>query len=164
MIYNTVKKNESWYYATCIYGEQITSLECNIFKLTFKWIHCTTDAVFGYIISTIEESIKDWNNWIGKGKNAKYGVTIGIPNYKSNPYLYDVDGSRPINYLPKNDGFKQGDLFTMSFNFKRDEVSFFHNDYLLLSKSLSGIKKIYCVFCLRYMNEEIQIIKYEFIE
>eukprot|EP00483_Globobulimina_turgida_P013054 UN13078 len=113
-------------YNSCIYGEELRATQCDRFDIKIKWIK-KTSFFFGFITSTIKESIKDWQYSIGRGDNKKYSVGILVNSYFNYFKLCDPTHEYlALNYKAPNK-FKINDIFMLSFNLKENELYIYHN-------------------------------------
>eukprot|EP01084_Bolivina_argentea_P088006 158876_1 len=159
------------HWKSCIYGIQINDKQCNVFTVKIKWTTTSAHMGFfiGYITSTIDESIKHWNEHIADTEtdpnNAKYSIGIhvypgGGGGYEQGLYCYDKnDQSKKLSYAPSN-AFKSGDIFTISFNFMDNQFTIHHNDLIAEILSLNDCKQIALAFSLYDMGDQIEIIKH----
>ena len=92
--YKSVKKNDSYGYSTCIFGQAITNEDCNEFKIFIK-LNNYGSFQMGYITANIDNSIKDFNVELGTHENEQNSV--GIQTWNNEQFrLYDK-----YNYLGK---------------------------------------------------------------
>eukprot|EP01084_Bolivina_argentea_P189356 325644_1 len=88
-------------WGSCAFGSVISSRSCNKFEIHFKRAGTYKAGHFfmGYISSTIKQSIKNWNHYIGHGQNKEHAVGIHVcPSYDYFS-LYDKENSgKKLNY------------------------------------------------------------------
>ena len=114
----------------------------------------------GFITSSIEDSIKNWNHEIGDYDNKQHSMGIYVNKYSKSFRIYwKEDYNRKLTYI-STENYKKNDKFMLSFNFGDDKVTIHHNDTLADTFSLANNKMIIPAFSLR-SQEEIEIIKWK---
>ena len=138
------------------------SNQCKKYTLYFKWTYCVDHFFFGYITSSITESIKSWTGYMGHRMNKENSVGIFVS--KSNTYLYIHDKHNDYKNIGPSlsNHFKKGDIFKMEFNFTNNEVNLYCNELSVGQIPLKDFQSITAAFSLGYKHEEIQITKWEF--
>ena len=161
-----LKKINSNGWTNCIFGEEINHKECDMFNIYIQWKTCIRSFFIGYITSTINKSIIDWNQWLGNRSNSTYSNGILINKHYTNFYIWNYKHyCKELSYKSL-DQFKQNDIFILSFNFIQDTVTIYHN---IKSKencaqiSLRGCKSIIPAFSLCSKGEEIEIIHFDLL-
>eukprot|EP00483_Globobulimina_turgida_P008255 UN08271 len=89
-------------WSTCIFGEEVTQKQCSVFNIDIKWKKCVTEFIMGYITSSIEQSIKDWNEFLGTAPNLEHCNGIFVDHVQANFYV-QRKGRENIGlpYVPK---------------------------------------------------------------
>ena len=156
-------------FSSCIFGEEVNHEMCSVFNLELEWQTASgryPSFLIGYISSSIQSSIGDWNGNLGYGQNkghsTGYYVHCGYDYFRE--YTNGTFRSLPYR-APSN--FKEGDLFKMSFNFAANELVLHHNGTKAETVSLYNHKKITAAFTLFTFGDdevcELKVTNYEFI-
>eukprot|EP01084_Bolivina_argentea_P076878 139368_1 len=160
--YKTVKRIRNHTHSSiCIFGEEISYTQFEIFNIEFKWKTCIDSFCMGYLIWNIQ-SLSNWNTHLGSDMHyGQVGIKVNVNQNKFLLYDHDFNGQLLPAYFVSCKGFKQLDIFTMSFNFKENMLSIYHNGIEAEILSLEGHKKLTPAFSLsKCIGEEIEIIKY----
>ena len=109
--------------------------QCKTFNISLKWNKCVFGFYMCYITSKPSQCIKNWNEEIGSKSNRQTSVGIYVHFCSSYFFLFDKDNAwQQLSYKSPQD-FKQGDIFTMSFNFEDKKFIIFHNGKITSPKS-----------------------------
>ena len=145
-----------------IFGDEISYENCNKFNISIKWKKCIYGYFyFGFITSTINESIKCWNWNLGEGQNKENTVGILVDKYEKNFYLSDKNNHyKQLKEYTSKKNFSQGDIFGLKFDFINNKISIYHNNVYTTNISLNNIKKIIIAFTLSaHKDEQLEVIK-----
>ena len=156
----TIKKINNDIVSCCIFGETISNDICNKFSLYIKWKKCCAPFAFGYINSTIKESIKDWNYLLGSGVNKQHGTAI-IVRKSQTLRVCDKDGYRELDNKTRT-VCKEGDIFTLSFDFINNKSIIYHNGIEIDKLSFKKEEKLTPAFVFDPKGDEIEITKWNF--
>ena len=118
------KTGTDYKWSSCAFGKEITNKMCNKCDLHIKWKHCVDDFVMGYIINTDNF---DYNEapCNRANKNNSSGIYVYIGNATFG--LYDKFHTfKDLGYRSTN-GYKENDIFVISFNFQENTQSLHHN-------------------------------------
>ena len=123
--------------AICIFGDEITSKDCNIFRLHIKWVNCTGQLFIGCIISSFKEfkEIALWNNYLSHlmYKDHIMSIVINSKDYSKDYhrfYLYDKN-NEGIEFGKIIEDLKNNDIFIMEFNFNKNKFILYHNNSMV---------------------------------
>eukprot|EP01084_Bolivina_argentea_P152385 265836_1 len=160
----SVEKDTGSLFATAIFDNEITSDMCNQYDVHIKWTHKVTDFYMGYInISTKEWITKGLSKHsIGSYTNAEYSVGCHVYVGCNDFMIYNKDHPQGHCSSCVDGNFDEGDIFIMSFNFKKDTFVIYWNGKKAHSMSLNGAKMVIPAFSLYRRGEEIEILKTEF--
>eukprot|EP01084_Bolivina_argentea_P214233 363733_1 len=154
-------------YSLCVFGETIDciySFHHNfIYNLHIKWTTAVHSFYMGYIASSIH-NIRDWNDGVGTrlNKNNSLGILV-TKDCKKFKFSHLFSQGNEIISNDSKSSFKANDIFVLSFNFGNKELIIKHNNVISTKISIENYNKITPAFALFYKNEQIEIIKYEFI-
>eukprot|EP01084_Bolivina_argentea_P168266 291855_1 len=151
-------------WSTCLFGMHINNQMCDKFDISFKWRR-TAESAFpainiGFIASTIQNSIGNWNDRLGMKTNQKYSKCIMIGTLYSR--FYEYKNNQYSALLSTNHCFKDKDEFTLSFDFINDALHIFHNDNLSDTISLDNVKEIMPGISLIYKGDTVQVTQWNF--
>ena len=147
---------------TCMFANVISKELCNKFSITFKIEHPDksreVDVHIGHTKeSSLEESIKDWNQPLGYFNNM-------MTTCKWNIYSDGVYFSGEDTYFKKVREIKytNGDLFKVIFNFEGMQVAIHHKEDEVDLRELCVTKLwIGCsIFC---PGDKVEMIEYKFM-
>ena len=157
-----LKGDGKW--SVCIFGDdndKICGDEYDEFNLWFKWTKSYVMS-FGFITSTINESISTWSDYLGSNANKEHSVGIYVA-FKDKFVILDHPKSDDNGKQIKiENNMKQGDIWGIFINFKLDKFTISHNDINCGTYSLFGAKTIIPAFAFFDCKQQIDVIKYEF--
>eukprot|EP01084_Bolivina_argentea_P110625 197483_1 len=150
-------------YTTCVIGESINNKMCTQFDFEIKLKTFSYECYIGYITSTINESVKNWNHYLGYGDNKN--DSVGFRFYPNGNYINEwrKGNFETLNYTASSN-FKQGDKVKLSFNFDNKTLSLYHNESRVEILSLNNCKTITPAITMSKKNDKIEIIKYEIMK
>ena len=156
----TADWHHSW--NTCMLEKTISNAFCNKFSITFKvkTDGGPCDVYIGYATGdTLETSILNWNQLLGDGENSSTSYAWDIWNDE----LYFTGGGQEPECV-SNDiegviSYSEGDLFKLVFDFRRKEVTIYHNSKEMDYNDLKATKLWVGV---SIYNDTIEMVKYEY--
>ena len=166
---NTLNTKHYYIYRTCVFGDVISAKYCDSFHIGFKWmkgkwfLRHSRYIMIGYITDTIDKSITDWNERLGLKGNKTYsrGIFSG-PGYDQF-FLFKDDGFVPLmNKTKIKNRPKEGDEFKLSFDFKKDSLSVYHENMFITKTELNGVKHIIIAMTLTYEGQMMKVTKWKF--
>ena len=165
---NRTHHQQMYIFRVCIFDYKITGDLCDSFTMNFKWMKSNKDhrhkfIMIGYIIDAIDKSIGDWHGLLAKGKNKdKSCAILSGPDYDAF-FLYKNDGYVTMdNKMKMEHNPNEEDEFKVKFDFKNDNLLVYHNEKLITSAKLNGVKGFMPALCLTYVGQKIQVTKWEF--
>eukprot|EP01084_Bolivina_argentea_P019688 36609_1 len=157
---------------TCVFGTTINSEQCDKFEICFEWISTAVSPqfggqnfMFGYLTSTIDKSIQNWNDRLGWGLNKYHSKGIFCGKIYDTFYLYhagafnNLHGYKCDNY---NQTCSEGNMFKLIFSFIEDKVSVYHNNSFVHDINLDQVKEIIVAVTLMYTGQTIKANKWIF--
>eukprot|EP01084_Bolivina_argentea_P280402 479531_1 len=162
----TLKKVNKSYWSTCLLDDEITNKVCNKFHLEFKIKTSMSTILFGFITSTVEKSIKNWNWHLGSTQESPYSVGIVIYPYRNDFQInlpQDKTVTRAKGYYKSDTKFTASDLFGLLFNFANKEVIITHNGQSADKLILHKFESITPGFTLYKAGEVIEVTKCDFL-
>ena len=171
--YKTVTKSKKEGHSLCSIGEAISSDICDIFRIEFKILKADKDGHFcpwiGFLkLKCIDSSsVIDWNESVGYGaKNGKSSVALCIySSYQTKKIntsnIYFWDKGKSVRWTMKN-MTKVGDTYMFEFDFTKSECYVYHNEEKI--KEIIKLECTHIIPCLSlyFIEEAIEITKYEF--
>ena len=118
-----------------------------------------------YILSTIKQKIPSIVDYLGQGEIKSTSCGIVIANGYKHFILYDKNNSyKSLKYRSKNDGFKDDDIFRLTYDFINGKIIIYHNDICAdkISFGEYNYKSIIPAFSLYTQSTQIEIIKWNF--
>ena len=155
---------------TCLFGDYIDAKECDKFEIWFKWLEDSSESkawqkclLMGYIRSTIEKSILDWNQGVGLDNyEHSKGIFTGY-DYDKFYVSENAELSHFGEYFTRKP--REEDEFRLTFDFESDELNIWFDgmkDDKGESIELEGAQRIYPALTLCYSGQSIQVIKWMF--
>eukprot|EP01084_Bolivina_argentea_P161789 281600_1 len=164
---NIVKKLNKYGCRTCIFGGEINDSLCREFNIYCKWkTVCNINGIrmyFGFILSTLQSI--DFNDSLGGFQNRKHCISFYVHS-RFNQFLLsqkDNDYNETLRNYKSPTEFKQGDIFKLNVNFPQNELTIYHNGRIAEKTTLHYYKKIIPALSLYDNDNEVEIIKYEFV-
>merc|ERR1712228_693107 len=146
---------------SCIFGQRITSKQCNKCEIVIRWNKCRSNFYFGFLTCSIKNAQINWKQPIGRYSNKHSSVGILIGNRYDEFTLYDKEnsGGQILDYSA-DDIFQQSDTFGFIFDFVNDSLSIHHNEKNATKISLNNVTRIIPAFSLgSKRDEEIEVLK-----
>eukprot|EP01084_Bolivina_argentea_P216376 367609_1 len=143
-------------WSTCLFGKSINNTICDQFNVHFKWIQAQRSISIGFITSSIDSSIRDWNNRLGMWANKYYSQCIEVVQHENKLHLCQLGRKRIASYMSQ-EAFNANDHFTLSFDFIQDHYKVYHNGILACTFSLDNNKEIFIALSLFHKGEAVQI-------
>ncbi len=107
--------------------------------------------------------VKNWNYHLGYRDNSQNSIAYEV--YSGCNYFgeYSNGSGTILNYKAGNN-FQQGDTFKFCFNFNKNELTIYHNGTQAETRSLlNNTKQITFAVCMKYQNDEVEILNYELL-
>lgn len=152
--------------STCLLDTMITAKMCNKFAVDFKLSKANDASSFfiGYVTS--QGCIKNWNHGLGEGDN-KYSTFGLYINHRTTMKLSVYSLNREVIKYPTecyktNSYFKDGDVFTMMFDFMNDCIEIYHNYRYADRISLQGHKSLIPGVSIWNLNASVEIVKCDY--
>ena len=152
-------------YTHCLINKEISDTICKQFDITIKWTHSTLDFGAGFItIDAKEFAAKKSIIMLGCNNIQDCSKCVWIEQGIRRLYLYGNgkflgDNTEDVAAT----SFIEGDTFTFSFDFVKDEWRVLHNHIEIQTLSLNGCKRLTPTFTLYEKDEEIEIIDYKYL-
>ena len=156
----TITKNEKMGTNVCIFGDEITSKQCNKFKIYIKWVQCKSCIDMGFLTSSIQDSIGDYQAALGQGENKEKSVAFFIAKTMIHTFEHSKHSTGKKS-LHSSTPFGKHSIFALEFNFVADELVVYHNDDKVDIVSLHGCKSIIPALSID-KDEILEITKCEF--
>eukprot|EP01084_Bolivina_argentea_P023126 43085_1 len=165
--HKTVKKILNSTHNLCMFGEPISNLMCNIFRIEYTMKECVDNwcPYFSFAVASSETEMKEkiiadvihWTQSYIHGvpaKNKEYSVSI----YNKTSALY-WRGSDKVG--PTDLKFQIGDTCMMEHNFLTQNCNVYYNDKILYTFVIKE-KCILPTLSIYFIGEVVEVTRYEF--
>ena len=126
---------------------------------------CAGEMFLGYLTSSLDKSITDWNDFLGSNVNKHHCVGIWVNSRYTHCFLYDQMNFNKQLPLKAVNGFKNNDIFIMKFDFSNRAFTLYYNDEVVDTLDFDH-ESITIAFTLMAGNfneiNEIQITEWKF--
>ena len=113
--------------------------------------------------NTLQKVEKQWDYKLGADYNKPHSVGMWVSTRSQYFYLYDKEYfHKKLSEYESASNFSKDDIFILSFDLSSHILSINHNGNQAIQLSLKNCTQIIPAFCIYCLNEEIEIIKYEF--
>ena len=156
---DTLVKSTRSGWKTCLFGDEFTNKLCNKINIEIKWKEMNDSFFIGFITSSINESIKNWDQRLGYGANQQNSVGFFVTKTRNHITINDennFDGKISDYAAPNN--FCNGDTFELEIDFPKNTVSIYHNKTIVGTRSLNT-NQITLAFSFYWNGEVIEILK-----
>ena len=158
--HSTIIRNNGTGYSTCIFGNEINPFICNKFNIHIKWTKCCQCFYLGWIDAKLLTAIPLYAS-LTKYRQSSTCIRIKLNYSEFQVYNHRYNGNHSIVSKTWHN-VKQGDEFSLHFDFQKNLCYIAHNGKISGKLSLNYIHNIIHAFTLTglsyYQCDEIQVI------